>query len=61
MKKVLAILLALVLTTSVVGALAADKVGVSMPTKSLQRWNQDGENLKAKLEEAGLEVRRGLH
>jgi len=55
-KKVLTILLALVLTMSSVGALAAEKVGVSMPTKSLQRWNQDGENLKAKLEEAGLEV-----
>jgi len=56
MKKVLAILLALVLCVSITGALAADKVGVSMPTKSLQRWNQDGENLKAKLLEAGLEV-----
>ena len=56
MKKVLAILLVLVLCLSVAGALAADKVGVSMPTKSLQRWNQDGENLKAKLEEAGFEV-----
>ncbi len=56
MKKVLAILLALVLCVSVTGALAADKVGVSMPTKSLQRWNQDGENLKAKLMEAGFDV-----
>jgi putative multiple sugar transport system substrate-binding protein len=32
------------------------KVGVSMPTKSLQRWNQDGENMKAMLEAAGYEV-----
>ena len=32
------------------------KVGVSMPTKDLQRWNQDGENMKYKLEEAGYEV-----
>jgi putative multiple sugar transport system substrate-binding protein len=56
MKKVLAIFLALVLCLSVSGALAADKVGVSMPTQSLQRWNQDGANLKAKLEEAGFEV-----
>ncbi len=31
-------------------------IGVSMPTKSLQRWNQDGENMKAKLEEAGYKV-----
>ena len=31
-------------------------VGVSMPTKDLQRWKQDGANMKAKLEEAGYEV-----
>ncbi len=56
MKKVLAILLALVLCLSITGALAAEKIGVSMPTQSLQRWNQDGENMKAKLIEAGFEV-----
>ena len=32
------------------------KVGVSMPTKDLQRWNQDGSNMEAKLKEAGYEV-----
>ena len=32
------------------------KVGVSMPTKDLQRWNQDGDNMKAQLEAAGYEV-----
>jgi putative multiple sugar transport system substrate-binding protein len=32
------------------------KVGVAMPTKDLQRWNQDGDNMKKKLEEAGYEV-----
>lgn len=32
------------------------KVGVSMPTQSLQRWNQDGTNMKAELEDAGYEV-----
>ena len=32
------------------------KIGVSMPTKDLQRWNQDGDNMKAMLEEAGYEV-----
>lgn len=32
------------------------KIGVSMPTKSLQRWNQDGENMKKKLEDAGYQV-----
>ena len=29
------------------------KIGVSMPTQSLQRWNQDGSNMKAELEAAG--------
>lgn len=32
------------------------KVGVSMPTKSLQRWNQDGSNMEAALKEMGYEV-----
>ncbi|MCL2827233.1 MAG: sugar-binding protein [Oscillospiraceae bacterium] len=32
------------------------RIGVSMPTRSLQRWNQDGENLQRLLEEAGFEV-----
>jgi putative multiple sugar transport system substrate-binding protein len=32
------------------------KVGVSMPTKSLQRWNQDGANMEAKLKEKGYDV-----
>jgi putative multiple sugar transport system substrate-binding protein len=34
----------------------AVKVGVSMPTKDLQRWNQDGENMEKLLKEAGYEV-----
>ena len=39
-------------------AQAADKklIGVTMPTKDLQRWNQDGENMKKELEAAGYEV-----
>ena len=32
------------------------KVGVTMPTKSLQRWNEDGTNVKNALEAAGYEV-----
>ena len=32
------------------------KIGVAMPTKDLQRWNQDGSNIKEQLEEAGYEV-----
>ena len=31
-------------------------VGVLMPTKSLQRWNQDGDNIKMMLEESGYKV-----
>ena len=31
-------------------------VGVAMPTKDLQRWNQDGSNMKAELEAAGYQV-----
>lgn len=32
------------------------RVGVAMPTKDLQRWNQDGENMKSELEKAGYTV-----
>ncbi len=32
------------------------KVGVAMPTKDLQRWNQDGSNMQKELEAAGYEV-----
>jgi putative multiple sugar transport system substrate-binding protein len=31
-------------------------IGVAMPTKSLQRWNQDGAYLKEKLEAKGFQV-----
>ena len=31
-------------------------VGVSMPTQDLQRWNQDGDNMKKQLEAAGYTV-----
>ncbi len=32
------------------------KIGVAMPTKDLQRWNQDGSNMEEKLKAAGYEV-----
>ena len=32
------------------------KVGVAMPTKDLQRWNQDGANMQKELEAAGYTV-----
>ncbi|WP_054742636.1 multiple monosaccharide ABC transporter substrate-binding protein [Cellulosilyticum ruminicola] len=34
----------------------AKKIGVAMPTKDLQRWVQDGENMEKELEAAGYEV-----
>ena len=55
MKKILALVLALALVLSCASALAA-KVGVSMPTKDLQRWNQDGQYMEEKLIEAGFEA-----
>ena len=63
MKKILALLLALCMIFSLAAcgqaakpAAAGDLVGVAMPTKDLQRWNQDGENMKAMLEKAGYQV-----
>jgi ABC-type xylose transport system, periplasmic component len=32
------------------------KIGVAMPTKDLQRWNQDGANMKKAFEKAGYTV-----
>lgn len=32
------------------------KIGVAMPTKDLQRWNQDGTNMENELKAAGYEV-----
>ena len=55
MKKVLFVLLALALCLTASIA-SAEKVCVSMPTKDLQRWNQDGANMQAQLEAAGFEV-----
>jgi len=37
-------------------ASSGTKVGVAMPTKDLQRWNQDGANMQKELEAAGYEV-----
>jgi putative multiple sugar transport system substrate-binding protein len=60
MKKLVALLLALVMVFAIgITAASGDEgelVGVAMPTKDLQRWNQDGENMKAELEAAGYEV-----
>ena len=57
MKKVVSILLCVLMLVASFSALAdAHKVGVSMPTKDLQRWNQDGDNMQKQLEAAGFEV-----
>lgn len=62
MKKVLAIVLALVMLLGVCacGQKAAkdDKktVGIAMPTKSLERWNRDGAYLKEQFEASGYKV-----
>ena len=59
MKKILVVLLAaaaLFATACSKGAGSSTKVGVSMPTKDLQRWNQDGANMKSQLEKAGYTV-----
>ena len=57
LKKIVAMLLCVLLVVACCGAMAeGQKVGVSMPTKDLQRWNQDGENMQAQLLAAGYEV-----
>ena len=55
MKKIIA-LLCVALIAMPMFAAKKTKVGVSMPTKDLQRWNQDGSNMKAQLEKAGYTV-----
>ena len=36
--------------------LAENKIGISMPTKDLMRWNSDGDRLKSQLESQGFSV-----
>lgn len=67
MKKVFATILAAALTVGMVGCgnktqgtsgTGTDEklIGVAMPTQSLQRWNQDGDNMKKQLEGKGYKV-----
>ena len=67
MKKIIALVLALCMVLALCACGGSKKeetpaatekalVGVSMPTKDLQRWNQDGDNMKKQLEAAGYEV-----
>jgi len=58
-KKILGtILCAVIAITALTGCAGSGKkkVGISMPTKDLQRWNQDGDYMKQKFEAAGYEV-----
>ena len=57
-KKLLALALAgaMVVGMSIPAFAEGEKVGVSMPTKDLQRWNQDGDNMEKMLTDAGYEV-----
>ena len=58
MKKILALVLAVALVLGLCSFASAEegkvKIGVSMPTKDLQRWNQDGQYMEEKLNEAGF-------
>lgn len=61
MKKLIALIMSIVMTMSLMGFVAAakakgDLIGVAMPTQSLQRWNQDGANMKKQLEDKGYTV-----
>ena len=61
MKKIITVLLVVALLFSMAACASTgaknDKfVGISMPTQDLQRWNQDGANMKEKFETAGFKV-----
>ena len=61
MKKIITVLLVVALLFSMAacagtGAKNDKFVGISMPTQDLQRWNQDGANMKEKFEAAGYQV-----
>ena len=60
MKKLVSLLLALMLVLSMCAFASAEdapkKVGIAMPTQSLERWNRDGAYLKEQFEAAGYET-----
>lgn len=61
MKKLIALIMVLAMILSVSVVATADStegklVGISMPTKSLERWNRDGSYLKEQFEAAGYTV-----
>src|SRR5690554_6595539 len=61
MKRKLSLLLVLALLISMItltgcGQGAGNLIGVAMPTQSLQRWNQDGSNMKTQLDAKAYQV-----
>lgn len=61
MKKLIALIMAMVMILSLSVVATAESaegklVGISMPTKSLERWNRDGSYLKEQFEAAGYSV-----
>jgi len=56
MKKLLALLVVTMMVLPLSSALAADLIGVSMPTQSSERWIKDGNTMKDILEGMGYEV-----
>ena len=60
MKKVITLVLALALVLSLCSVGFAEEgktVGIAMPTRSLERWNRDGEYLQEQFEAAGYEAK----
>ena len=55
-KKMVLLTAALAVAALGTTANAEGLIGVAMPTQDLQRWNQDGENMKAELEAKGYTV-----
>ena len=64
MRKILALTIVAVMTVAFVaacgggggGGSGTPTIGISLPTMSLQRWIQDGDNMKAAFEAEGFEV-----
>ncbi|HEY5562665.1 MAG TPA: multiple monosaccharide ABC transporter substrate-binding protein [Clostridiaceae bacterium] len=65
MKKLIAAIMTIIMCLSLAGCKVGGTksttskvklIGVSMPTQSLQRWNQDGTNMKKQLEAKGYKV-----
>lgn len=55
-KSLSAVCLSVMAAVAFASTAQAAKIGISMPTQSLQRWNQDGSNMKAMFEQAGHTV-----